>query len=100
VGTRLHKTIRLNAIRRVAGKADPKPRGEMATKNTIPPMTPKTNIGFRIKRKIPERICPEAMRVMNRVAFWLKIPSIKFLYMGRTAIGPYVSAYTSGDTKA
>jgi hypothetical protein len=60
--SRMYNKTKLNAINRVDGKAEPIPKGEMATRKMIPPTIPSKKRVLFMSRKIPTRIWPRAIK--------------------------------------
>jgi hypothetical protein len=52
-------------MRRVEGKIEPTPKGEIASRKIIPPRIPSEKKGFFSIKKSPTRSCPRAIKPMK-----------------------------------
>jgi len=57
-----YNKTKLIDINSVDGNAEPRPKGDMATRKMIPPKIPPKKRVLFINRKIPTRIWPEAIK--------------------------------------
>jgi hypothetical protein len=75
----MYNKIKLIAIKRVDGNAEPIPNGEIATRKMIPPRIPIKKDFLFINSKIPTRIWPKAIKETINDVEELNMPLMNFL---------------------